>query len=94
MSLERGHIGVFTRPEQTAPVITPPIPVACPICGRPTTEDDVRTVSIRPAKERVCFFFRLHRTCGNDASPKLLEALDVRCVTLGRELVAELRAKS
>lgn len=92
--LERGDIGVFTLPFGP-PDIDPTPWRPCPICGRDITPDDVRTVSVMaidaPADTRASLFYRLHRTCANDAAPGTLAELDSQAITFGNTLASDIR---
>jgi hypothetical protein len=63
--------GWFDSPDPNAPpVYDPPHGAACPYCGLPMTDDDVRTHSMIAAQDATrSYFYRTHRTCDKQASP-------------------------
>lgn len=65
--------GWYSSAEQASddPDHDPPHDAACPYCGNPLTEDDVRTHSFVPeqiASRDRCYFYRTHRTCDEAAT--------------------------
>jgi len=60
---------------------------ACPICGEPWTEEDVRSHSLCPTDRSFCVFYRTHHTCAmnNEAA---IPVLDAQALELGRKVTA------
>jgi hypothetical protein len=91
-------VGVYLNADgfpDREPAYDPGFKRACPVCGRFITKDDVRTSCLASANRKeqpASFFYRLHRTCDNDASPKTIEAIDLACIELGAERVRQLLA--
>ena len=84
--LQAAHVGYYRSTRATEPDYDPPHDSPCPICGRPVTTDDVRTVSLMSERRRFSVFYRLHRTCGNDSAPAALVACDENALRLMGEL--------
>lgn len=94
--LTREAIGYYTDAAQTEPVFDPGL-CACPVCGAPLTEDDVRTVSMSPAdpsegQAPISAFYRLHRTCAVEGGDELQAALDAQAADLIDEIATDLAA--
>ena len=77
MSEITGRVGYYDSPDQASdkPAYDPPHNSNCPICEKPITPDDIRTLSLRN-NDSVCLFYRTHRTChqgliGTDAEGNL-----------------------
>jgi hypothetical protein len=67
MSIANVFYGWFDDANQTDATYDPPHPTICPLCGTPTTEDDVRTFNIMPLEgyAKRSYFYRTHKTCAN-----------------------------
>jgi hypothetical protein len=88
-SLTRDLVGYFTRPEQVVPDFDPRRDAPCPICGRPISEDDVRTTSAMYSERRIAVFYRTHRTCSNDSGPTVHVQLDLQALAIGEQILSE-----
>ena len=79
-------MGFYRSSRAREPDYDPPHDAPCPVCGRPVTSDDVRTVSLMSERRRLSIFYRLHRTCGNDSSPAVLLRCDESALRLMGQL--------
>lgn len=66
--MEQTFYGFYEHPEQPVdqPTFDPPHDGPCPFCGKPITDDDVRTHSLMyaaAAYAKRAYFYRTHRTC-------------------------------
>ena len=73
--------GWFDDKAQKTATYDPPFPAPCPLCGEPTSEDDVRTHNLMPADSYAprSYFYRTHKTCsikhGDDAAAEFIIGL-------------------
>ncbi len=74
----RSFIGWFDDPSQTKPVHDPPHDAKCPVCVKPITPDDVRTICLMWADRKggKSVFYRMHRTCAVSLSDREKQVFD------------------
>jgi hypothetical protein len=79
MNTQSKIYGYYDRADQPAdqPTVNPPLDAPCLFCGKPLTNDDMRTHSMlaMDGAER-SFFYRTHRTCHEAADDQQRNAID------------------
>lgn len=82
-SLVERNVGWYDSPEQSSkePTYDPPHDAPCPICEKPLTPFDIRTISVMAmGKRRRSYFYRAHRTCHSRLNSEEEAKLDERMV--------------
>jgi len=78
------HLGYYTRADQPRhkPTFNPPLDAPCPICGRPLTKEDMRTISVMLQGGTRSYFYRTHRTCHQALAAEEAQDLDDAVIAL------------
>lgn len=74
-------VGWYDHPSQQTPSHDPGVVgTDCPLCGYGLTAIDVRTYSVMQRGGSKSVFYRVHRSCAEDATEAMIRVLDQRAM--------------